>query len=183
MNRQRLQKLRNTLRNLRPCTEIRDTTTETGYTGTVKFTDTETLCTKAGGLPPIDTLDMRVEHGVHNNSDTRVLGCISAVTILLYPHHATEAARMLEQEVAHYDPTEVAQEILGLSDEEAEQLCLGHPDDPEERAVAVTPQQAALAVERILAGTNPLEIWNHVRPAPARNDDDTDEQAATRHAA
>ena len=129
MNRRRLKKLRNTLRDLRPCTDIRDTKMQTGYTGTVALTDTETLCTRASSLPPIDTLDMRVEHGVHDDGGSRqVLGCISAVAITMYPHQAAEAARILEHEVAHYDATDVAKEILGLDDEQAEELCLAHPE-------------------------------------------------------
>ena len=182
MNRRRLKKLRNTLRDLRPCTDIRDAKMQTGYTGTVALTDTETLCTRASGLPPIDTLDMRVEHGVHDDGGSRqVLGCISAVAILMYPHQAAEAARILEQEVAHYDATDVAKEILGLDDEQAEQLCLAHPEQSGQQRHPVTPWQAALTVERILAGTDPLEIWDHVRPAPARNEDDPED--ALRNAA
>ena len=166
MNRKRLKKLRNALEDLRPCTEVRNANSPTGYAGTVRITDTDTLCEKAAGLPAIDTLDMRVEHGVHTDGSgrTRVLGCVSGMAILLYPQEAAEAARTLPDAVGVCDATDIAQHVLGLEDETADMLFNGHPDDPDTDAAAVRPRHAAIAVERVMAGIGAPDIWNHVHP-------------------
>ena len=169
MNRQRLKKLRNTLRSLRPCTHIRKPGGGNGYTGTFKLTRSNTLCTRAAGLPRIDTLDMRVEHGLHteSNGDKRVLGCISGLTILMFPDEAAEAARTLPAAIVVCDATDVAQQVLGLDDATADELFNGHPDGPDNGAAPVTPEQAATAVERVLAGAGPSDLWNQAQPGTA----------------
>ena len=58
--------------------------TATGYTGTTTDTPTTALRTNAAGLPPVDALDRRVEHGMHDDGgNRRILGCISAVAVTL----------------------------------------------------------------------------------------------------
>ena len=166
MNRQRLKKLRDALRSLRPCNDIRDAGAPGGYTGTLKPTDTETLCARAAGTAPIDTLDMRIEHGVHEDAAGRrqILGCISGMAIQMYPDEAAKAARTLPAAIVVCDATDVAQEVLGLDDATADELFNGHPDDPDKSAAPVTPGQAATAVERVLAGAGPSDLWNQAGP-------------------
>lgn len=167
MNRRRLGKLRDTLRGLRPCTHVRDGGAASGYTGTLQLTDTDTLCSRAAGLARIDTLDMNVEHGQHTdggNGESRVLGCVSGVAILMFPDLAAEAARTLPAAIVVCNATDVAQHVLGLDDETAETLFEGYPDDTAE---PITPEEAAEAVEHVLAGTGPKRIWNHVRARTA----------------
>ena len=57
--------------------------TATGYTGTTTDTSTTALRTNAAGLPPVDALDTRVEHGMHDGGNRRILGCISAGAVTL----------------------------------------------------------------------------------------------------
>ncbi|MDE2905842.1 MAG: hypothetical protein OXQ28_07130 [Acidobacteriota bacterium] len=163
MNRRRLEKLRDTLRSLRPCTHVRKPGSRNGYTGTLEPTNSDTLCARAAGLPRIDTLDMRVEHGPHTdaNGESRVLGCISGLAILMFPDDAAEAARTLPHAIVVCDASDVAQHVLGLEDEVADTLFNDHPDDPVTRSEPVTPEQAAQAVEHVLAGTSAMRIWDH----------------------
>jgi hypothetical protein len=57
-------------------------TTATGYSGTTTNTSTTALRTNAAGLPPVDALDTRVEHGMPDDGgNRRILGGISAVAV------------------------------------------------------------------------------------------------------
>ena len=85
MNRRRLKKLRNTLRDLRPCT----LPGEKNDRGAV--TDEATLCANAANLPAIDTVDIGTFHTTANGGpDSGATGCIAGIAIGLFPEAAAE---------------------------------------------------------------------------------------------
>lgn len=143
MHRRRPKKLRDTLRGLRHCTDIRDDDTPSGYTGTLSPSADDTVLHNPADLPQIDTLDMRVDRAVHDDgrNDRRTLGCIADVAITLFPKDAAEAAGKLAVPGAPQvcDPGNVTQEVLGFDDEQAGFLYEQRPDEPGTPPHPVTP--------------------------------------------
>jgi hypothetical protein len=123
---------------------------------------------------------MEVDHGFHDDGDgnRRTLGCIAGVTITLYPKEAAKAAKELAVPGVPRicDPGDVAQEVLGLDPERGGVLYNEYPDKPAE--LPVTPEQAALAVERILTGADPEDTWKQVDATSAASDEDTEQTAS-----
>lgn len=163
MNRQRLKTLQGMLENLQPCGPLRSRASVSGYTGAMRRTGTRLLCEHAAGLPAIDTLDTSVDHGLLDDGTgcTRVLGSIAGVTILLHPHEAAEAARKKPEPGGTGQANRVARDILGLRRKVAEEL-FGRPADARTPGEPITPQAAAGAVGRILAGAHTGELWSNV---------------------
>ena len=175
MNRKRLEKVRDRLRTLRA------TTASEGENTARTLTDENTLCSDAASLPAIDTFDFRTFHAT-SEADGSTAGCIGGVAIELFPE---AAARELEK--AGHDPLRydigrstadiVAQHVLGLDDREGDQLLCAADEVRTDESKPVTPEEAAVAIERLLDGTDAEEIWNHLIPEGG-DDDPEDEDVA-----
>jgi len=67
--------------------------------------------------------------------------------------------------------------VLELDDRQGDQLFLAADEVRIDKNRPVTPHEAALAVERLLAGTDAEEIWEHLCPE-GTGDDDPDKENA-----
>ncbi len=161
MNRARLEAVRDALRKLPP-PESETNALKAAATGWYQFSTAV-----RPNLPnPIDTFDMGCFHisEEHAEHGCRTRGCIAGVAIDLSPMEAAEIAnRPVEEYSFPAEPHEIAQEILGLDTEQRDSLLLGWPGLTHEALGTVTPEEAAVAVENLLAGNDPRTIWDHVR--------------------
>ena len=151
MNRKRLEEVRDTVRGLRAIADRRSSIQQTA-------TSAADLTGKPGELPEIDTLDMRVLHTRHEHLTA---GCITGITLTLYPKTAVRLADEEERRHGRRPPPQtVAARILGI-----EGQCT-HPllcPQPHIGRYVISPAQAARAIDRVLAGESPLVIWSHAR--------------------
>lgn len=151
MNRDRLAKVRDTIRRLKAIAENRSSVQ-------TSLTRADTLTTTPKDLPRIDTLDMRVIHARH---ETCTAGCIVGITIGVYPESAVRIADNAQRRHGHHPgPIEIADRILGFNGLTPHQL-LSPP--PHINRYTITPEQAATAIDRVLAGEIPRRIWDHTR--------------------
>ena len=175
MNRTRLEKLRDTLRKLRPAVPA------DGKNAARTLTQEATLCANAANLPAIDTFDFTTFHA-SGGPGGGAAGCIAGRAIQLFPE---TAARELEK--AARDPLQygigrstadiVAQHVLGLDDRQGDQLLCAADETRTDENKPVTPEEAAVAVERLLAGEDAERIWDHLYP---EGDDDEPEEEIAR---
>ncbi len=151
MKRDRLTKVRDTVRTLKSITDNRSSA-QTSVTGA------DTLTSAPKELPRIDTLDMRV---IHAERESCTVGSIVGLTIELYPETATRIADNAQHRRGHRQgPMEVADTILGFNGLAPHRL-LSPP--PHVNLHTITPEQAATAIDRVLAGEMPGRIWDHAR--------------------
>jgi len=156
MNRQRLQTVRDEVARLSPAP---------AFSNSAKVTHETLLTAHPDSVLRIDTLDMNTWHSrLSTLGDCRTLGCIAGVTLCLYPEEAREIGAQSDEETGlHPSFGEVAQQILELSDTESWALFHSEPRRP--GGAAVTPEQATAAIDRLLAGDDPEDIWDHTRPS------------------
>ncbi len=161
MNRARLEAVRDALRKLPP-PESETEASKAAAIGWYRFSTAF-----RPNLPnPIDTFDMGCFHisEEHAEHGCRTRGCIAGVAIDLFLMEAAEIAnRPVEEHSFPFEPHEIAQEILGLDTEQRDSLFLGSPGLTDETLGTVTPEEAAVAVENLLAGNDPGAIWDHVQ--------------------
>ena len=90
----------------------------------------------------------------------RTLGCIAGLTITMYPGKALTYADDADTEDGiRPRPRDIAQHLLGLSYRQASRLFFA---DNDMDLRAITPEQAATAVDNVLAGKDPHSLWDHV---------------------
>jgi len=68
----------------------------------------------------------------------------------------------------------VAQHVLGLDNRQGDQLLCAADEVRIDKKKPVTPEEAAVAIERLLAGDDAEEIWDHL--APEGGDDEPEEE-------
>ncbi len=116
------------------------------------------LTTNTHQLDPVDTLDMSIYHAV--DGGYRTLGCIAGMTITMYPGEGlTYADYAAAENGIRPNPQDIAQHLLNLHNRQSSRLFFAHNDLD---LGAITPEQAATAVDNLLAGTEPTDIWEHV---------------------
>ena len=99
---------------------------------------------------------MRVIHASHQSC---TIGCITGVTIGLYPKAAVRIADNAQRRHGHRPgPMEVASRILGFNALVPHRLLC---PPPLVNPCTITPEQAATAIDRVLAGEMPERIWDH----------------------
>jgi len=179
MNRQRLKKVRDTLRTLRP------TMPADGPRDAGTLTDEAALCANAARLPAIDTFDVETYHSPDGAGPGGAAGCIAGVTIQLFPEAAAEELKRVGHDPLQYDIGRstadiVAQHVLELDDREGDQLFCAADEVRSDKKKPVTPQEAAQAVERLLDGIDAEEIWEHLCPEGTGDDDADDEEDRAR---
>ena len=146
MNRKRLEKLRDTLRKLRPAipaggeNPARTRTAET------------TLCASAGNLPAIGTFDFTTFHATGGPGGSAA-GCIAGVAIQLFPEAAARELKKVAHDPLRYDIGRstadiVAQHVLGLDNRQGDQLLCAADEVRIDKEKPVTPEEAGTAVER-----------------------------------
>ena len=156
MNRPRLRTVRDEVAGLSPAP---------AFSKSAKVTHETLLTAHPDRVLPIDTLDMNTWHSrLSTLGDCRTLGCIAGVTVCLYPEEAREIGAQTDDETGLRPSVgEIAQQILDLSD--AESWTLFHSEPRRAGGSAVTPEQAATAIDRLLTGDEPEDIWDHTRPS------------------
>ena len=156
MNQQKLRTVREEVAKLSPAP---------AFSNKAKVTHETVLTTHPDRVLPIDTLDMNTWHSrLPTLGDCRTLGCIAGVTVCLYPDEAREVGARSDEETGLQPSVgEIAQEILELNDTES--WALFHSDPRQPGGSAVTPEQATTAIDRLLAGEDPEDIWDHTRPS------------------
>ena len=174
MNRTRLEKLRDTLRKLRPAVPA------DAKNAARTLTQEATLCANAANLPAIDTFDFTTFHAT-GGPGGGAAGCIAGVAIQLFPEAAAseldKAARdPLQYDIGRSTADIVAQHVLGLDDRQGDQLLCAADETRTDENKPVTPEEAAVAVERLLAGENAERIWDHL--CPEDDDDEPEEETA-----
>ena len=155
MNRQRLRTVRD---------QIGKLNTAPSFSGHAKVTCETQLTVYPEHASPIDTLDMNTYHSRFSMpGDCRTLGCIAGITVCLYPEEAREIRARTNEETELLRPGigEMAQEILELTDDEA--WALFHSQPKERGQSPITPEQATTAIDRLIAGEDPENIWNGKR--------------------
>ncbi len=160
MNRTRLEAVRDALRKLPPPEDPKATAVKEAAPGWHE--------TGFDFDNPIDTFDMDCYHITeeHPEHGCRTRGCIAGIAIDLSPMEAAEITKRTARK--HDYPAElneIAQEILGLDSKQADNLFGLFGEGPcldEETIGTVTPEEAAVAVENLLAGNDPRTIWDHV---------------------
>ena len=157
MNKTRLQAVRDRLRSLDPSTGS-DPDLQRHK---LDFTEEDELTNNTHQLDPVDTLDMSIYHA--GDGGCRTLGCIAGLTITMYPGEALTYADDADAEDGiRPRPQDIAQHLLGLDDRQGARLFFA---DNDMDLRAITPEQAATAVDNVLAGKNPHSLWDHV-PRP-----------------
>ena len=117
MNRSRLEKVRNTIKNL-AATRPGLVTSENEVA-----TDDSLLAHYPDRIATIDTFDMCTYHSkIVEGDDCRTLGCIAGVTISLYTSEAREIAKSAFKRLG---PADIAQQLLGLTVTESRELFSG----------------------------------------------------------
>ena len=154
MNTTRLQAVRDQLRSLDPSTASAPDL----QCHKLDFTDEDELNNNAHQLDPVDTLDMSIYHAV--DGGCRTLGCIAGLTITMYSGEAlTYADNADAEDGIRPRPQDIAQHLLGLDDRQGARLFFA---DNDMDLRAITPEQAATAVDNVLAGKDPHSLWDHV---------------------
>jgi len=156
MNQQRLRTVRDEVARLSPAP---------AFSNRAKVTHETLLTAHPDRVLPIDTLDMNTWHSrLSTLGDCRTLGCIAGVTVCLYPEEAREIGARTDEETG-LQPSigEIAEQILDLSDAESWALFHSEPRQPD--GSAVTPEQATAAIDRLLAGKDPEDIWDQTQPS------------------
>lgn len=150
MNRERLRTVRDEVSRLR---------TAPSSTNDAKVTHETRLTAYPDRVSPIDTLDMNTWHSsLSTPGDCRTLGCIAGLTVCLHPNEAREiGAGCNEETELRPSVGEIAQQILELSD--AESYALFHSEPRRTGGSPATPEQATAAIDRLLAGEDPEDIW------------------------
>ena len=174
MNRTRLEKLRDTLRKLRPA--VPADTKNAART----LTREATLCANAANLPAIDTFDFTTFHATGGPGGDAA-GCIAGVAIQLFPEAAASELDKATRDPLQYDIGRstadiVAQHVLELDDRQGDQLLCAADETRTDENKPVTPEEAAVAVERLLAGEDAERIWDHL--CPEDGDDEAEEEIA-----
>lgn len=150
MNRQKLETVRDEVHRLDAAPSCSDT---------AKATHETLLAQSPERVSPIDTLDMNTWHSrlsLHGNC--RTLGCIAGVTVCLYPEETRRIATENEDETPPPSIGDIAQQILELDDAQA--YALFHSEPRRTDRVRATPEDAAAAIDRLLAGDDPDQIWS-----------------------
>ena len=151
MNTTRLRTVRDRLRSLDP-------STASDPDLKLDFTDVNEVTNITHQVNQVDTLDMSVYHAV--DGECRTLACIAGLTITMYPDEALKYADDTHAENGIPPlPQDIAQHLLGLDDRQRERLFFAE-DDMNLRAI--TPEQAATAVDNVLAGKDRHSLWDHV---------------------
>ena len=175
MNRKRLEKVRDTLRTLRPAVPA------SNEKPARTLTEETTLCADTAKLPAIDTFDFTTHHAT-GGPGGGAAGCIAGVAIQLFPEAAARELEKAGRDPLQYDIGRstadiVAQHVLGLDDREGDQLLCAADEVRTDKKRPVTPEEAAMAIERLLAGDDAEEIWDHLVP---EGSDDVAEDGAAR---
>ena len=157
MKRHKLEKVRDRLRELRRADQIDAKDHDR------PATDEAALCRSAKHLPAIDTFDFTTFHAA---GEEQTAGCIAGVVIGLFPAEAAhEFDNCKRNGEAHgtdrHLPEVIAQRVLGLDERESDQLFLAGDESCACNTAPVTPDEAATAVERLLAGGDAESIWDH----------------------
>ncbi|MYH29940.1 MAG: hypothetical protein F4018_18325 [Acidobacteria bacterium] len=157
MKRKRLEMVRDRLRELRPAApaDPRDHDRPA--------TDETALCRSAKHLPAIDTFDFQTFHAA---CEKQTAGCIAGVVIGLFPAKAAREFDKFKRNggshgVDRHLPDIIAQRVIGLDEREGDQLFLAGDKHCACNTAPVTPEEAATAVERLLAGIDAESIWDH----------------------
>ena len=100
---------------------------------------------------PIEVLDMRVFHA---RTADRTAGCIAGITLETYPKAAARAIAKLRETDILPPISRVAEQVLGLT--RLEGFHLFQMDDVAPR----TPDEAARACDRLMAGKSVSELWD-----------------------
>ena len=154
MNRTRLEKVRNTIR------ELNAIQPGQRHAKTEVVTSDAVLTHYPDRIATIETLDMGTYHSkiYEKEGDCQTLGCIAGVAIKLYPKEARNIAATADDgSPERRGPADIAQRILDLSTTEGRALFLSYPVERSRRPV--TPPQACAAIDRLLNGVNPENIW------------------------
>lgn len=149
MNRSRLERVRDTVRTLKAIADDQ-------HSLQTSLTRADTLTSTPKALPRIDMLDMRVLHARHEDCTA---GCITGITIGLYPDEAVRIADDQQRKHGHRPPPRrIAEGILDIEGPFTHALL---SPQPHINRYCITPEQAATAIDRLLAGENPDRIWDH----------------------
>ena len=151
MNREKLETVRD---------EVHRLDTAPSYSDTAKATHETLLAQSPERVSPIDTLDMNTWHSRLSLMDggCRTLGCIAGVTVCLYPEETRRIATENDEETPPPSIGDIAQEILELDDAQA--YALFHSEARRASGSPVTPEHAAAAIDSLLAGDDPDQIWS-----------------------
>ena len=112
---------------------------------------------------PVEGLCMEQVHMTVWTTDgrCRTAGCVAAVIPTTYPGLSRDEMRCEEREAQRRgdDPswTEAIGRVVGLDAESAEELF--HGRNAPKRLLALTPEEVAAAIARLLDGAPPARIW------------------------